>query len=170
MENFKEKLNKIKTLLFDIDGVITNGQILVFENGEIVRNMNSKDSYAIQLAAKKGYRIGVISGGKSEPLKKMLMSLGVQDVFLLQSDKLECYKDYVAAYDLKEEEILYMGDDLPDYDVMNRVGVAVCPNDAAHEIKSICIYISNRKGGETCVRDVIEQVMRCQGTWEISGW
>lgn len=170
MENFKEKLNKIKTLLFDIDGVITNGQILVFENGEVVRNMNSKDSYAMQLAIKKGYKIGIISGGKSHAIKKLLGNLGVQDVFLSQSNKLDCYKDYIATYELNEEEILYMGDDLPDYETMQRVGIAACPNDAAHEIKSICIYISNKKGGEGCVRDVIEQVMRCQGNWEISGW
>lgn len=170
MENFKQKLNNIKTLLFDIDGVITNGQILVFENGEIVRNMNSKDSFAIQLAIRKGYRIGIISGGKSVAIKKMLENLGVQDVYLSQSHKLDCYNDFINTYDLKDEEILYMGDDLPDYDVMKRVGIAACPFDAAHEIKDICIYISNRKGGEACVRDVIEQVMRCQGNWEISGW
>ena len=170
MENFKQKLNNIKTFLFDIDGVITNGQILVFENGEIVRNMNSKDSFAIQLAVKKGYRIGIISGGRSEPIKKILTNLGVQDVYLHQCDKLECFKDYIASYDLNEEEILYMGDDLPDYDVMKRAGIAACPADAAHEIKEICIYISNKNGGQGCVRDIIEQVMRCQGTWEISGW
>lgn len=170
MENFKEKLTRIKTLLFDIDGVITNGQILVFENGEIVRNMNSKDSYAIQLAAKKGYHLAVISGGRSEAIKKVLLNLGVKDVYLNQSDKLDCFKEFIASYDLNEDEVLYMGDDLPDYDVMKRVGVPVCPSDAAHEIKEICLYISNRKGGEACVRDVIEQVMRSQGTWEIAGW
>lgn len=170
MENFKQKLNKVTTFLFDIDGVITNGQILVFENGEIVRNMNSKDSYAIQLAIKKGYRIAIMSGGRSEAIKKVLLNLGVQDVYLNQSDKLECFKEFMITYELNEDEILYMGDDLPDYDVMKRVGVPVCPYDAAHEIKSLCIYISNRKGGEACVRDVIEQVMRCQNTWEISGW
>lgn len=170
MENFKEKLTKVKTFLFDIDGVITNNQILVFENGEIVRNMNSKDTYALQLAVKKGYRIAVISGGRSESIKKILINLGVQDVYLNQSDKLECFKEFIASYELSEEEILYMGDDLPDYDVMKRVGVPTCPNDSAHEIKGICIYISNRKGGDGCVRDVIEQVMRSQDTWEISGW
>ncbi len=170
MENFKQKLNLIKTFLFDIDGVMTNGTVMFFESGEVVRNMNSKDSYALQLAAKKGYRIAIISGGNSQPLKKQLLSLGVSDVFLSQRDKLDCYKEYQSTYDLKDQEVLYMGDDLPDYDVMQRVGIAACPNDAAHEIKSISIYISNKKGGEGCVRDIIEQVMRCQGTWEISGW
>ena len=170
MENFKEKLSKVKTFLFDIDGVITNNHILVFENGGVVRNMNSKDTFALQLAVKKGYRIAVISGGRSESIKKILINLGVQDVYLSQSDKLECFKEYIATYELNEDEILYVGDDLPDYDVMKRVGVPTCPHDAAHEIKGICLYISNRKGGEGCVRDVIEQVMRCQDTWEISGW
>jgi 3-deoxy-D-manno-octulosonate 8-phosphate phosphatase (KDO 8-P phosphatase) len=170
MENFKQKLNTIKTFLFDVDGVLTNGTVLLMPNGEVVRNMNSKDGYALQLAVKKGYRIAIITGGNSQTVKTSLHGLGIQDVFLSQHDKLQCYKDYINEHDLKESEIMYMGDDLPDYEVMKRVGIAACPNDAAYEIKEICIYISNRKGGEACVRDVIEQVMRCQGTWEISGW
>ncbi len=170
MENFKQKLNTIKTFLFDVDGVLTNGSVLLMPNGEVVRNMNSKDGYAIQLAIKKGYRIAIITGGNSQAVKTSLQSLGIEDVFLSQHDKLQCYKDYINEHDLKESEIMYMGDDLPDYDVMKRVGVATCPNDAAYEIKEISIYISSKKGGEACVRDVIEQVMRCQGTWEISGW
>lgn len=170
MENFKQKLTRIKTLLFDIDGVLTNGTIFLMENGEIVRNINSKDVYALQLAAKKGYRIGIISGGNSQPVKKVLQSLGVEDIFLNQYDKLQCYKDYINEHGLNETEILYMGDDLPDYEVMQRVGIATCPKNSAHEIKDISIYISNRNGGEGCVRDIIEQVMRSQDTWEISGW
>lgn len=170
MENFKQKLNTIKTFLFDVDGVLTNGSVLLMPNGEFVRNMNSKDGYAIQLAIKKGYRIAVITGGNSQSVKASLQNLGIEDVFLSQHDKLQCYKDYINEHDLNENEILYMGDDLPDYEVMKRVGVATCPSDAAYEIKDICIYISSRKGGEACVRDIIEQVMRCQGTWEISGW
>lgn len=170
MQNFKEKLTQIKTLLFDVDGVLTNGTVLVMPNGEIVRNLNSKDGYAIQLAVKKGYRIAIITGGNSESVKKILMELGIKDVFLSQRNKLECYENYILEHKLKESEILYMGDDLPDYDVMKRVGIAACPNNSAHEIKEISIYISNRNGGEACVRDIIEQVMRSQDTWEISGW
>lgn len=170
MENFKQKLTRIKTFLFDVDGVLTNGQVLLLENGEFVRNMNSKDGYALQLAVKKGYRIGIITGGKSQAVKSALQGLGIQDIFLSQYDKLQCYKDYINEHDLKEEEILFMGDDLPDYEVMKRVGIAACPNNAAHEIKEISIYISNRNGGEACVRDIIEQVMRSQGTWTIDGW
>ncbi len=170
MKNFKEKLNHIKTFLFDVDGVLTNGSVLVMENGELVRNFNSKDGFALQLAIKKGYRIAIITGGNSQAVKQTLHGLGIEDVFLSQSDKLQCYKDYINEHDLKEEEIVFMGDDLPDYEVMKRVGIAACPNNAAHEIKQISIYISNRNGGEACVRDIIEQVMRCQGTWEITGW
>jgi 3-deoxy-D-manno-octulosonate 8-phosphate phosphatase (KDO 8-P phosphatase) len=170
MKNFKEKLTQIKTLLFDIDGVLTNGNVFVMPNGEIVRNLNSKDGYALQLAVKKGYRIAVITGGNSVAVKTVLHDLGIKDVFLSQSNKEECYENYILEHDLKEEEILYMGDDLPDYHVMKRVGIAACPENAAHEIKDISIYISNRKGGEACVRDIIEQVMRSQDTWEIAGW
>lgn len=170
MENFKQKLTRIKTFLFDVDGVLTNGQVLLLENGEFVRNMNSKDGYALQLAVKKGYRIGIITGGKSQAVKNALEGLGIKDIFLSQYDKLQCYKDYINEHDLKEEEIVFMGDDLPDYEVMKRVGIAACPYNAAHEIKEISIYISNRNGGEACVRDIIEQVMRSQGTWVIDGW
>ncbi|MES2515693.1 MAG: HAD family hydrolase [Bacteroidota bacterium] len=170
MENFKQKLTRIKTLLFDVDGVLTNGQVFLMESGEFVRNMNSKDGFALQLAVKKGYRIGIITGGNSQVVKKALAGLGIEDIFLSQHDKLQCYKDYINEHSLNEEEILFMGDDLPDYEVMQRVGIACCPADSAHEIKEICIYISGRKGGDACVRDIIEQVMRSQGTWEIAGW
>ncbi|MBS1637944.1 MAG: HAD hydrolase family protein [Bacteroidetes bacterium] len=170
MENFKQKLTRIKTLMFDIDGVLTNGQVLMMENGEVVRNMNSKDGFALQHAAKKGYNIVIISGGRSEAVKAALLRLGASEVFLSQSDKLACYKDYIYTHQIQDDEVLYMGDDLPDYEVMSRAGIACCPADAAPEIKDICIYISGRKGGEGCVRDVVEQVLRSQGNWEISGW
>lgn len=168
--NFKQRLTKIKTFIFDVDGVLTDGKVLVMLNGEMVRNMNSKDGYALQLAVKKGYRIVIISGGNNVAVKQALERTGIQDIFINQSDKLQCYKDYIYTHDLKEDEILYMGDDLPDYEVMSRVGLAVCPNDAAIEIKDLCVYVSPHKGGEGCVRDVMEQVMRVQGTWEIAGW
>ena len=132
--------------------------------------MHSKDRYAMQLEVKKGYRIATITGGNSNAVKNTLNLLGIKDVFLSQHNKMSCYEDYILEHDLKEDEIVYMGDDLPDYDVMKRVGIAACPNNSAHEIKEISIYISNRNGGEACVRDIIEQVMRSQDTWEISGW
>ncbi len=156
--------------MFDVDGVLTDGKVFFLDSGLPVRNLNNKDGYAIQLAKKKGYRLVVITGGSSEIIKDALLRIGFQDVFLKQHDKLACYKDYIAEHSIKEENILYMGDDLPDWEVMKRVGVAVCPNDAATEIKDICSYISDKKGGEGCVRDVIEQVMRVRGDWEIAHW
>jgi 3-deoxy-D-manno-octulosonate 8-phosphate phosphatase (KDO 8-P phosphatase) len=170
MQNFKEKLNKITTLIFDVDGVFTDNQALVMENGEVVRNVHSKDGYAVQLAVKKGYRLVIISGGNNVAMKNLLAKAGVKHIFINQHDKLQCYKDLINENDLKDEEVLYMGDDLPDYEVMSRVGIAACPNDSATEIKGISIYISPKNGGRGCVRDVIEQVMRVQGTWAIANW
>jgi 3-deoxy-D-manno-octulosonate 8-phosphate phosphatase (KDO 8-P phosphatase) len=169
-ENFKSRLKHITTLMFDIDGVMSDGKVYFLPDGTPTRSLNNKDSYAIQLAAKKKYRLVVISGGSSEIVKEALQRLGIEYVFLKQHDKLTCYKDFIAEHTLEDNNILYMGDDLPDYEVMQRVGVACCPNDAATEIKEISIYISDKKGGEGCVRDVIEQVMRVRGDWEIAHW
>jgi 3-deoxy-D-manno-octulosonate 8-phosphate phosphatase (KDO 8-P phosphatase) len=170
MLNFKQKLTKITTLMFDIDGVLTDGKVFVFENGDFVRNMNSKDGYAIHLAVKKNYRLVIISGGNNVGIKNALIKAGVKDIFINQHDKLQCYKDYITINNLIEEEIAYMGDDLPDFEVMSRVGLAICPNDAATEIKAISQYVSNKSGGEGCVRDIIEQVLRAQNNWEIINW
>ncbi len=169
-ENFKGKLKHITTLMFDIDGVMTDGKVYFFHDGTPVRNLNNKDGYAIHLAAKKGYKLVVISGGSSEIIKEALNRLGIEHVFLKQHDKLTCYKDFIAEHTIEDKTVLYMGDDLPDYEVMQRVGVAACPNDAATEIKELAIYVSDKKGGEGCVRDVIEQVMRARGDWEIAHW
>lgn len=170
MLNFKQKLNTITTFIFDVDGVLTDGKVLVMESGEMVRNMNSKDGYAIQLAVKKGYRLVVISGGNNVAVKKALERSGVQNVFINVKDKLTCYIDYIEKNKILDEEVLFVGDDLPDYEVMSRVGAAVCPNDSAVEIKEICHYVSPKNGGEGCARDIIEQVMRLHGKWEISNW
>ncbi|MBP9069403.1 MAG: 3-deoxy-D-manno-octulosonate 8-phosphate phosphatase [Bacteroidia bacterium] len=168
--NYKQALTKITTFIFDIDGVLTNNTVFINEQGELLRNMHSKDGYAIQLAIKKGYKIIIISGGNNEPVKKVLERAGVQHVFIRQSDKLQCYTDFLIEHSLSDKEIMYMGDDLPDWHVMSRVAVAACPNDAATEIKEISQYISDKKGGEGCVRDIIEQTMRAQQTWEIANW
>lgn len=170
MLNFKQKLNKITTLIFDIDGVLTDGKVLVMESGEMVRNVNSKDAYALQLAVRLGYNITIISGGNNVAVKNVLAKVGIKNIYISQHNKKACYDELLETFRLKHEEILYMGDDLPDYEVMSHVGVATCPRDAAPEIKSICCYISPRNGGEGCVRDIIEQVMRVQGKWEISNW
>jgi 3-deoxy-D-manno-octulosonate 8-phosphate phosphatase (KDO 8-P phosphatase) len=163
--NFKTKLKTVKTFIFDVDGVLTDNTVTLLPDGEQVRSMNIKDGFALQLAIKKGYKIAIISGGKSEMVRKRLNGLGIFDVYLGASDKIEQFNEYILTYDINPEEILYMGDDVPDYDVMKRIGVPTCPNDAVQEIKGICIYISDKKGGEGCVRDVIEQVMKVQGTW-----
>jgi len=168
--NFKERLNKITTIMFDVDGVLTDGKVLVMDSGEMVRNIYSKDGYALNQSVKKGYRMVVISGGNNVAIKNLLERHGIHDVFLRQHDKIGCYLEYMNLHKLKDEEVLFMGDDLPDYEIMTRVGVAVCPGDAVPEIKGICQYISPRNGGEGCIRDVIEQVMRVQGKWEIAKW
>jgi len=165
MENFKTKLNNIKTFIFDVDGVLTDGSITLTADGEQVRVMNIKDGYALQLAVKKGYKIAIISGGKSEMVRKRLNGLGITDIYLGSHTKIDTYNEFIATYDLDPNEILYMGDDIPDYEVMQRIGVPTCPNDSAQEIKDISIYVSNKKGGKGAVRDVIEQVMRVHGNW-----
>jgi 3-deoxy-D-manno-octulosonate 8-phosphate phosphatase (KDO 8-P phosphatase) len=170
MLNFKQKLNKITTLMFDIDGVMTDGKVLVMDTGEMVRNMNSKDGYGLHLAVVKGYRIVIISGGNNEAVKNALARSGVKDVFINQKDKLACYLWYIKKYSITDEQVMFMGDDLPDHEIMSRVGVAVCPADAATDIKEICNYVSDKKGGEGCVRDIIEQILRVQGKWEIVKW
>jgi 3-deoxy-D-manno-octulosonate 8-phosphate phosphatase (KDO 8-P phosphatase) len=169
-ENFKSKLKDITTLMFDIDGVMTDGKVFFLPDGTPVRNLNNKDGFALHVANKKGYKLVVITGGSSEITRDALLRLGVEHVFLKQIDKLSCYKDFIAEHEINDRNVLYMGDDLPDYEVMQRVGIAACPNDAAPEIKDLSIYISDKKGGEGCVRDVIEQVMRVRGDWEISHW
>ena len=170
MLNFKQRLNKITTLIFDIDGVLTDGKVLVFENGEMVRNMNSKDGYALHLAVNKKYRIVIISGGNNLAVKNALSKAGITDIFISQHDKLACYESYLSEHMITDDEVMYMGDDLPDFEIMSRTGIAACPNDAAIEIKNICQYISPLKGGEGCVRDIIEQILKVQGNWEIVKW
>lgn len=155
--------------MFDIDGVIS-GEKVFFQGDEPVKSLNLKDCFALQLAVKKGYRVVVISGSRPGAMKERLSRLGITDLFFSQHDKLGCYKDWIHSNSIPEEEIVYMGDDLPDWEVMKRVGVPVCPLNSAPEIKEICIYISPKEGGEGCVRDIVEQVMRCQGKWEISKW
>jgi 3-deoxy-D-manno-octulosonate 8-phosphate phosphatase (KDO 8-P phosphatase) len=168
--NYKTALTKITTLMFDIDGVFTDGKVLVMDNGEMVRNMYGKDGYALHVAIRKGYRIVVISGGNNIAVRFALKRAGVTDIFINTHDKLECYNEYLEKNNLKDEEVMYMGDDLPDHAVMSKVGLAVCPQDAVPEIKAICTYVSPRKGGEGCVRDIIEQTLKVQGNWEIANW
>lgn len=165
MENFKHKLRNITCFVFDVDGVLTDGSLILLQTGEQARTMNIRDGYALQLAVKKGYRIVIISGGKSEAVKTRLNALGIEDVFLGIEDKIITLKQVILKNNLKAENILYMGDDIPDIESMKLCGIASCPADAAPEVKEISIYVSDKKGGEGCVRDVIEQTMRLHGKW-----
>jgi 3-deoxy-D-manno-octulosonate 8-phosphate phosphatase (KDO 8-P phosphatase) len=165
--NNLELFSQIHTFIFDVDGVLTNSQVLVMQDGQLLRQMSIRDGYALRRAVEQGYRVVVISGGKSEGVKIRLHNLGVTDVYLGIQEKLAIYEDVVARYDLDEGGILYLGDDLPDYEVMRRVGLPACPADAAPEIKRIAQYISPLGGGQGCARDVIEKVLKLKGHWEV---
>ena len=166
MENYKEKLVKISCFVLDVDGVLTNGSLILVPGGEQARVMHIRDGYAIQHAIKSGYRILILSGGKSEEVRTRLKGLGVTDIEMNCDDKLNALIDYMAEYNLKKEEILYIGDDIPDLQAMKSCGMAACPADAAQEIKKICHYVSPIRGGEGCVRDIIEQALKVQGKWQ----
>ncbi|WP_395626901.1 KdsC family phosphatase, partial [Daejeonella sp.] len=156
---FLEKLKHIKAILLDVDGVLTNGNLLLTESGEQLRQFYIKDGYALQLAVKRGIKIAALSGAKSKGVEHRLKGLGIQDVFLGLDSKIEVYQNYLAQNNLSSKEILFVGDDMPDLQVMKLVGLAVCPADAVEEIKAISHYISPKNGGEGCVRDIVEKVL-----------
>jgi 3-deoxy-D-manno-octulosonate 8-phosphate phosphatase (KDO 8-P phosphatase) len=166
-KNFKQLLKQVKAMVFDVDGVLTDSSLILMPDGELVRTMNMRDSIALRLAVKNGYRLCIITGGNSQIIKRRLNLLGIDDIYLKTEDKFEAMKEFVALYDLELSQVLYMGDDLVDYEVMSKVGVPVCPKDAVNEIKSISLYISHLEGGKGCVRDIIEQVMKISGKWVI---
>ena len=163
--NYKNKLHKIKAFVFDFDGVMTDGAVWVYADKETVRAGNIKDGYAIQYAVKKGYLVAVISGATSLSINNRMESLGVTDIYTGAGNKITVFKQFLDKNKLLPDEVLYMGDDIPDYEVMRQVGVATCPAYAAIEIKEIADYISHLRGGEGCVRDVIEQVLRLHNNW-----
>lgn len=158
-------LTKIRALLFDIDGVLSAETISQGPDGEPVRTVNIKDGYALRLAQMSGLHIAIITGARPEAIRRRYELLGIEDIFLSCSVKMETYEKLKAKYSLEDEEVLYMGDDIPDYEIMSRVGCPVCPADAAPEIKDISVYVSHLKGGYGCGRDVVEQVLRAQGKW-----
>lgn len=164
-KNFKQLLNSVTTFIFDVDGVLTDGSVILMPDGEQVRKMNIKDGYALQLAVKQGYTVAILSGGKSEAVRKRMEGLGITDVMLGASNKIAKFEEYLILNKIAAHEVMYMGDDLPDYEVMKAAGVAVCPKDAAPEIAALCTYVSHQKGGEGCVRDVIEQTLRLHNKW-----
>lgn len=165
MTSYKQLLKEVNTFIFDYDGVLTNGIVVLMETGEHLRTANVKDGYAIQLAARKGYKVAIITGGYSKTVETRFKDLSVTDVFIGAKNKMKIFKEYIEEYELNPKTVLYMGDDIPDYEVMKKVGVPTCPADAAEEIKSISKYISHYKGGEGCVREIIEQVLKIQGKW-----
>lgn len=162
---FLSKLKNIKAFVLDIDGVLTDATIHVTESGEQLRRFNVRDGYAMQLAVKQGYLICVISGGKSESVILRLKGLGITEVHLGITKKLEVYHKFIHQHQLKPENVIYMGDDIPDMPVMNVAGVSACPSDAVEEVKAISDYISAKTGGDGCVRDLIEKVLKVQDNW-----
>lgn len=167
-------LNKIRAIIFDIDGVLSTSTISMDTDGQPVRTLNIKDGYAIQLAVKRGLHLAIITGGKTENVRKRYEGLGVKDVHIGVSMKLGVYEDFKKKYDLMDEEVIYVGDDIPDYEIMKTCGLPCCPQDAAEEIKQISLYISPYNGGMGCGRDVIEQVLKAQDKWVMDktafGW
>ena len=165
MSNYKALLTKVNTFIFDFDGVMTDGTVILQHDDHPLRTANVKDGYVLQLAVKLGYNVAVISGGISRSMDNRFEALNIKDAFTGVRNKLEKFHSYLKEKNIKPEQVVYMGDDIPDIPVMKEVGVPVCPADAAEEVKNIAVYISDKKGGEGCVRDIIEQVMKVQGKW-----
>jgi len=165
MTNFKEDLTRVKAFVFDIDGVLSLQTISLNAFGVPNRTVNLRDGYAIQLAVRKGYRVGVISGSNAKEYVRRLKGLGVSDIYLNSRSKTEHFSSFCKKNDVKPSDVMFMGDDIPDYGVMKLAGIPVCPADADSDINNVASYISDKKGGEGCVRDVIEQVLRLHDKW-----
>ena len=161
------KFKKITCFVFDVDGVLTNGNLLIMPNGLMARTMNIKDGYAIQLAIKKGYKVWIISGGNSDEVKERLEKLGVTQVFMKVRDKKVLLEELSILHATPLDQILYMGDDMPDYEAMQMASIAACPSDAAIDIKAIATYKAIAKGGEGCAREVIEKTLKLNDHWDI---
>ena len=160
-------MNDITTFILDVDGVLTDSSVHITPTGEMLRVMNIRDGFAMKAAIESGYNVCIISGGSNEGVRIRLRNLGLTDIYLASSNKVETFKEYTELYHIDSEQVLYMGDDIPDYHVMQLVGLPTCPQDASPEIKAISNYISHKNGGKGAVRDVIEQVMRVQGKWNV---
>lgn len=167
-------LAQIKAIVFDVDGVLSMNTIQMDSNGEPVRTINIKDGYAMQLAEKLGLHIAIMTGGHNENVRKRYEYLGIKDVYLHCSVKMRTWEQFLEKYQLRCEEIIYVGDDIPDYEVMMKSGCPCCPKDACAEIKCIATYVSNVNGGCGVARDIIEQVLKAQGKWKLNaqafGW
>lgn len=163
--NILEKFKNISTFVFDVDGVLTDGTILVLNDGQLARQMNVKDGFGLQLAVKKGYRVLIVSGGTSEAIIDRFNKLGISEVHMGIIDKTKLVANYLQTHKLKWEEVLVMGDDLPDFELLKEAGLSCCPADAVQEIRSMVTYISSKNGGDGCVREVIEKVLRANEHW-----
>ncbi len=158
-------LQKIRAIVLDVDGVLSAQTITLASDGEPLRTVNIKDGYAIQLACKQEFRIGIITGGDTQAVRLRYERLGVKDLYMKTAVKLTAYEDFIEKYGLRDEEVMYMGDDVPDFEVMTRCGCPCCPADACADIKNVSLYVSHYPGGQGCVRDIIEQTMRAQNKW-----
>ena len=165
MGNFKEDIARIEAMVFDVDGVMTDGRIIPTAEGDFIRCYNCKDGYALAYAIRHGYRVCVITGGYGKILERRLRMLGMQDFYIDCMDKITTLREYMKKYDLKPENVLYMGDDIPDLECMRAVGMPVCPADSASEVLECSRYVSEYEGGRGAVRDIIEQVLRAKGDW-----
>lgn len=163
--NYKERLASITTFIFDVDGVFTNGEIFFSGKGEAIRALNAKDGYAITAALEKGFRIAIITRGDSDIVKELFEKIGVEQVFLNVMNKGRVFADFLKEKGLSNDEVLYMGDDIPDFDCVKNAGIGTSPRDAVKEVRMIADYVSTFEGGKGAVRDVIEQTMRVQGKW-----
>lgn len=167
-KNYKTLLNNIRAFVFDVDGVMTNGKVMITSEGEMYREMDTRDGFALKYALLKGFKIGIISGGTNEGVKKRLELLGVNKVYLGIHEKDIAFDDFVSTFNINPDQVLYMGDDVPDVPVMEKVGVSTCPQDALPDVKRVVDYVSHKKGGDGCVREIVEQVMRVQDKWVFS--
>ncbi len=164
-KSYKTLLHQITTFVLDVDGVLTDGTVLVTSEGEMLRTMSIKDGYAIKVAIQKGFKVCIITGGTNEGVKKRLQGLGVTDFYMGSHNKVDALDEYLDIYDIPRQEVLYMGDDIPDVPAMQQVALPCCPQNAVPEVKRVAKYISHINGGQGCVRDVVEQVLKVKGHW-----
>ncbi len=164
-KSYKTILKDINTFIFDVDGVLTDGKVIITTEGELLRTMSVKDGYAMKAATQLGYQVCIISGGTNEGVRKRLGGLGIKHIFLGASEKEVVFDRFVNDNNIDTSQVLYMGDDIPDIPPMKKVAIAACPQNAVAEVKEVCNYVSHKTGSEGCVRDVIEQVLKVRGDW-----